>query len=538
MRLSRPRSRAVTVGVVIAVVGGGAAAAVAATSGNGPQYRTATVRTGSVRQTITLTGTLNPVTSATVNFPAAGTVATVKVHAGQHVAAGQTLGVLQTHSLREQVTAAQATVAAAQSQLAGDEAAQNNTSTGTTSTATTGNTGSGSSSNRTTSATSVTSAQKAVTTGQQIADAALSTARQALTAEIGVCGAGATTSPRATTSPSPAPTATPTTAADASGCIAAAQSVLSAQQRVSQAQQQVANSESRLAQLLATAATSASQPTVTARPTGTSTSSPSTGQRTPTAADLAADQAKIDAAQAQLAVAQQNLQAATLTSPIAGTIASVTVVAGQAVTASPTTGEFTVVSLGAEQATVDVGATQIPQVHVGERATVTPDGTPTPVAGHVSAVNIYGTTSSAGSTSYPVTIALDGSLTNASVGENASVTIITNEVGNVLTVPTSAIQRTGTRSSVDTLHNGTPSTVPVTVGAIGTTTTQIKSGLKAGDVVVLATVSAPVPASNSNSFLVRRLTGGAGGGGLTGGAGGGPGGGAGFAPGAGRSGAG
>jgi HlyD family secretion protein/macrolide-specific efflux system membrane fusion protein len=98
------------------------------------------------------------------------------------------------------------------------------------------------------------------------------------------------------------------------------------------------------------------------------------------------------------------------------------------------------------------------------------------------------------------------------------------------------VQRTGSRATVDTLHNGTATTVPVTVGAIGSTTTQITSGLNAGDVVILATVSAPVPASNSNSFLVRRLTGGAGGGGLTGGAGGAPGGGAGFAPGAARSG--
>jgi HlyD family secretion protein len=490
--------------------------------------------TGAVQQTVTLTGTLNPVTTAAVNFPTAGTVGTVNVHAGEQVAAGQPLGRLDTHSAQEQVTAAQATLAAAQSILADDQAAQTSTSTAGASTAKVSSSNGGS---------TVSAAQKAVTTSQKIADADLSTARQGITAELTACGVGSTnqptpaTSARPTTSPSPAPTAsptaTPTGATDASGCIAAAQSVLSAQERVSQAQQQVARSESTLSRLLATATTSASQTATTARSSGASSGSPSTAQQTPTAADLAADQAKIDAAQAQLAVAQQNVEAATLTSPISGTVASVTVVAGQAVTASQTTAEFTVVSAGAEQATVDVGATQISQVHVGESATVLPDGTPTPVKGHVSAVNIYGTTSSAGSTSYPVTIALDGSPTRTIIGENASVTIVTSEVSNVLTVPTSAVQRTGSRASVDTLHNGTASTVPVTIGAIGPTTTQITSGLNVGDVVILATVSTPVPTSNSNSFLVRRLTGGTGGGGLTGGAGGAPTGGAGVAPGAG-----
>jgi multidrug efflux pump subunit AcrA (membrane-fusion protein) len=77
-------------------------------------YRIAAVTTSSVTQTLQQSGTVEPISQATVSFPVAGTVATVAVKAGQAVTAGQTLGTLDTSALQASLTAQQAALAAAQ----------------------------------------------------------------------------------------------------------------------------------------------------------------------------------------------------------------------------------------------------------------------------------------------------------------------------------------------------------------------------------------------------------------------------------------
>ncbi len=57
---------------------------------------------------------------------------------------------------------------------------------------------------------------------------------------------------------------------------------------------------------------------------------------------------------------------------------------------------------------MDVAVTDIPDIRTGQAATVTPDGTTRSRSGTVVAIGLAGDTSS-GSTTYPVTISLDGS---------------------------------------------------------------------------------------------------------------------------------
>ena len=87
-----------------------------------------------------------------------------------------------------------------------------------------------------------------------------------------------------------------------------------------------------------------------------------------------------------------------------------------------------------------------------------------------------------------------------------------------MTVPTSAVHTLATISTVNVYESGKSVATRVTLGAVGAETTEITSGLKAGQQIILANLKDPLPSSNSN--LVNRLTNGTTlGGNLTGGGG-------------------
>jgi hypothetical protein len=93
-------------------------------------------------------------------------------------------------------------------------------------------------------------------------------------------------------------------------------------------------------------------------------------------------------------------------------------------------------------------------------------------------------------------------------------------------VPSSAVHTLGAASFVYELSKGKEVEHTVTVGAVGTTLTQITDGLKSGDKVVLANLAASIPsAGTSTSPFGGGGLGGLGGGGgafrITGGGGGG-----------------
>ena len=104
----------VIIGVVVVVAVLGSTAAIALTSSDSHAYRTATATRGTVTRQLHGTGVIEPVSQATVSFPVSGTVATVDVKLGQHVAIGATLATLNTTSLESTVLSKQATLAAAQ----------------------------------------------------------------------------------------------------------------------------------------------------------------------------------------------------------------------------------------------------------------------------------------------------------------------------------------------------------------------------------------------------------------------------------------
>jgi multidrug efflux pump subunit AcrA (membrane-fusion protein) len=543
---------------VLLLAGVGLTAGRAVAGSSGPHYRLATATLGSVAQTITGVGTVAAVNRATVSFPVAGTVAAVRVGVGSRVEAGQVLASLDVSSLNQQLTAAQAALAGAQQTLAADQASQTATATtaalrvetpgeqtaslvavriGGPAAAPTTSPGLRSGS-LTALAAKVSAAQQAVLAAQQALDADLAAAEDALAGCQDALGGQPSASPSSTAAPtgsaSPSggasPTASPTPTGSGDGAAQCLAAIGQAPDRAAVAADEQARSKAEraldaaIADLVAAAKKAGSAGTggsgqvpsgstrggsaTGANPGRTSSGASGTGSSgngsgfigsnrssgPASAEQLAADQAKIDADQAVLVLARQDLAAAVLTSPLAGAVAAVSLTAGKSVGASSTSAGITVIGAGAEQVSTTVGLADIDSVHPGDPATVRVDGIGTPLAGKVSLVGILNTTSGS-STSYPVSIVLNPTSARLYDGSGASVQIQVAAVSGVLTVPSSAVHTFGQLHTVEVLTDGKPVQTRVTVGAVGSERTQISSGLKAGQQVVLADLAAPLPTS-------------------------------------------
>lgn len=214
------------------------------------------------------------------------------------------------------------------------------------------------------------------------------------------------------------------------------------------------------------------------------------------AADLVADQAAIDVAESDLAIAQQALTRATLTSPIAGTVADVAVAVGDSASAGTTA--VTVLGEDGYLVTTTVALSDVDLVQVGQAATVTLQSTDAELGGTVTSVGVLDVSSSA-DPEYTVLVGLEEGDAPLYVGSSASVSIEVGVSEEVLTVPTSAVHRDGTAASVQVLRDGQPADVTVETGAVGSELTEVTSGLSDGDVVVLADLSQAIVSDTETS---------------------------------------
>jgi multidrug efflux pump subunit AcrA (membrane-fusion protein) len=125
-------------------------------------------------------------------------------------------------------------------------------------------------------------------------------------------------------------------------------------------------------------------------------------------------------------------------------------------------------------------------------------GSATPIYGTVSSIGIVASVSS-GVASFPVVIGVTGTPSGLYSGMSADASIIVLEHSDVLTVPSSAVHTLGTESFVYELKGGKEVEHTVGIGAVGTTLTQITSGLKSGQEVVLANLSIPLSTGTSST---------------------------------------
>ena len=211
-----------------------------------------------------------------------------------------------------------------------------------------------------------------------------------------------------------------------------------------------------------------------------------------------------------------------MTSPISGTVVSVDIAQGDTVSADSSTDVITVIGTKSYEVQGTLDSSQVPSVKVGQTATVEVDGVDGSLKGTVAQVGPV--QSSDEEYTYPVVVSLPSDSQGLFTGSTANVVIDTGSVSNVVAVPTSTVETTGSRSYVLLLDNGILARKVVKIGMIGDTYTQIVSGLKDGQSIVLADYSEAVPSSNTD--LTTALGGGAtgfggfGGGGFGGGAGG------------------
>lgn len=138
------------------------------------------------------------------------------------------------------------------------------------------------------------------------------------------------------------------------------------------------------------------------------------------------------------------------------------------------------------------------EIAVGDQVQLVPSGSSTTVYGTVSSLGIVASVSS-GVATFPVTVAVTGTPSGLYSGMTAQATIIVLDRSGVLTVPSSAVHTVGTASYVYELHGGKEVEHSVTVGAVGTTLTQITSGLTSGTKVVLANLSESVSTGSTGS---------------------------------------
>ena len=525
---------AVGAATAVVLVAGGVTA-YAATRQSAPTYRTATVGTQSVDQVLQETGTIEPSASAVVSFPVSGTVASVLVAMGDRVKTGQKMAALDTTTLRDTVASASSTVANTKLTLYQAEtgqAATSSTGSGSTSSSRSGSAGSSSSqgSASTSSAKAVAAAQQRLLGSVRQVDAMLARTKADLATAATLCASGGSPSPSPSGSPSPSPSGSPSPSpsgspsASPSGgghgggggkpttCTAAQQLVLADETHVQQIQQAVSKQESALDRLIAGSSGGGS------RSGSGSTSSPSSagsGTGTVSAAQLAADQAAVDAAVAQLALAEQNLVQATIVSPIDGMVSSVGLTAGTQVAAGSSSSAIGVINPDGHAVTLSVDVTKIPEVRVGDAATVVPDGSTAALPAVVSYVAVA--PGSSGSSAYSVQLSFTGQPTGLRDGIQAAVTLVTAQAAGSLSVPTSAVYHLGSLTYVLVMTGSTTTRQFVTVGGVGALYTQVTKGLSAGQLVVLADVSAAIPTSTTSSRFARFAAGvGAGAGGLGG----------------------
>jgi macrolide-specific efflux system membrane fusion protein len=183
---------------------------------------------------------------------------------------------------------------------------------------------------------------------------------------------------------------------------------------------------------------------------------------------------------------QRQIKAATLRAPIDGVVAEVNITKGFDAPAGPAI----LVASTSFTVTTDVVESDLADIELGQKATVTVDAIGAELEGTVTAISPTASDSQTGVVSYPVTITVANPPATARAGMSADVTITTATATNVLTVPSTALNGGEGQYAVMVLNaDGTTRMVPVDVGLVTNTMAEIKSGLDEGANVVTGTTA-------------------------------------------------
>jgi len=245
---------------------------------------------------------------------------------------------------------------------------------------------------------------------------------------------------------------------------------------------------------------------------------------------LAQDQANLAAAQAQLAAAQSNFDAAkngpdpvkvaaaqatinsiqstlaqqNITAPFAGVISVVKVKPGDRVVSG--TAAFQMDDTSALYVDLQVPAVVIKKVALGQTVALTFAAIPAvSYTGTVAEIPPAGTLSG-GASGFKVAVALAKVDAALKPGLPASARLITQQVNNILVVPSAAVATVGAQKVIYILANNLISPESVTVGLASDTQVEVSSPtLKAGDIVVTNPAALALAATSSNNPFFTSL---------------------------------
>ncbi|TWF77179.1 HlyD family secretion protein [Pseudonocardia hierapolitana] len=238
--------------------------------------------------------------------------------------------------------------------------------------------------------------------------------------------------------------------------------------------------------------------------------------------DIEEQRGAVISQQAAVAAAQRDVDNATLRAPVAATVSAINGVVGEYLAPSSGTSALApgssagipgVDSASAAQAAAGVGAnparpggTQflvldnidafqvVVPFNESDAATVQPNQKVNVSVDAVPDVTLSGTvlsvaptgTAISGVVTYYVTIVVDKSDPRIKDGQTVRATVVTEELDNVLTVPSSAVRQENGRPTVTVVEaDGTQKSAPFEAGKVGADRTQVLSGLREGQQVLL-----------------------------------------------------
>ena len=524
--------------------------------------RTATVAMGTVTNSVTATGTLVPAQQMTLGFKTAGTLTAVDVHVGDHVRSGQLLATIDSSPVQVALQQAQATLASAQATLSNtlsgtsltqaqhslDQANQNYTDAVNAANATNAADQAAAGADQTVvnSDLAAVNADKASYWYQQYPTALAYYQSQVVTAQSKYVTDGCATYPQPAGCPADAiaiqtaQNGVNCVQGGGAGCTGDQQQIATAVKAFNADNAKYsADSAKVTADNAKTNADAASGQRSVQQASNSVTNAQDAynSQAVNRPATIQQQQAQVASASAMVDTAQANLTAATLDAPMDGVITSVNAQAGDNVSpstassgaeapgttaplpssgtgtgATGSAGFMTLMNDKAFQTVVSFAESDAAKVVAGQAGTVTFDalsGLTIPI--HVLAVAGSSTVSS-NVVNYYVTLTLDNLDDRLKPGLTTNATVVTSSASNVLVVPNAAITRRGGNTTVNLLQNGKGVVTDVQIGIAGTGNTEIASGLKAGDKVILPTTATrtTTPAGGGG----RGLGGGGGGGGI------------------------
>jgi HlyD family secretion protein len=226
--------------------------------------------------------------------------------------------------------------------------------------------------------------------------------------------------------------------------------------------------------------------------------------------------------QAAVAAAQRDVDDATLRAPVAGTISALNGVVGEYLAPSSGTSALApgssaaipgVESPSAQQAAtgavanparpggdqflvmdnIDAFQVVVP-FNEADAATISPNQKVKVSIDAIPDANLTGTvlsvaptgTAVSGVVSYYVTVVVDKTDPRIKDGQTVRATVVTQQIDNVLTVPSLAVRQEGGRATVTVVEpDGTQRAVPFVPGMVGPDRTQVLSGLREGQQIVL-----------------------------------------------------